>query len=187
MGSPLTSTSVRSAWLFLGLMLLVVLTVIYLYFFRSPSIEENFKQQARYANYEALKNSIRFANYRFIVSDTSLTTLDIWRDGDQALDYNRAGFPIGTALDENDVLAITNKSQCVQVWRFLLGPLRPSISENRLRGKAGESEYWVKLSTPNKNNQTDCLFISLDVSNFTVRYRPENGTVEIVTTMSNLL
>jgi hypothetical protein len=173
MKSALSSTSLQSGLLYFVFLLLVVIAVIYLLFFKTNSIQDNLNKHAFRLNYSAFDNGIKFSNYKFIVNATNTisgSTIDQWNDGSIGLDYNKYGFPIGTNISDKNIQSPRNAMDCLQLWQFVLGPLKPEISLSEKK-----TNYWVRL-----NSAGSCEYRDKNVRELMVNYNPNEGKVKLI-------
>jgi hypothetical protein len=167
--SLLTATSFSSRLYYIGLLLVFSGLVVYFLFWREPSTQENLERRAFELNYAAFKNSVRLANYRFILkqaeSGNNLTSIRV-----NGLEFNRSGFPVSgkkLTLSQNSP---RNAEDCRQIWQNVLGPLQPPVSLGFM-----EKSYWVELSIENY-----CIFRSSQISDLAIEYNAVKGLVSLV-------
>ncbi|MCW8999646.1 MAG: hypothetical protein OQK04_13140, partial [Kangiellaceae bacterium] len=121
MANMLTSTGSRTTYYYLALIIIFILVVGFLWFFRQPSIKQNLEEGAFYSNYLAFQNSIRLANRKYLANINDGKYLDKWTVNGRGLDYNKAGFPIGTSLLISETEKPLTATHCRQIWQFLMG------------------------------------------------------------------
>ena len=167
MASSLTTTSLRSSYLYFGLLLFIVIGVFYLFVFKKPSIKNNLYYHAFRLNGSAFENGIYFANIRFLTNNPEKNTLDQWLVEGIGLDFNRNGYPIGTDVQAADQQTPKTTEQCRQIWQFVLGPLQP-----KLYLSPNEDGYWVQL-----NEQNICIYRSFHLDKMQLSYHSQTGKV----------
>ena len=153
--------------------MIILVGIVYLLFLQSPNVQDNLNRHAFKLNYAAFSNGIKFANYRFILNRTNENSdngIDQWTDGEVGLDYNKFGFPIGINVSDKSVQVPLTANDCLQLWQFVLGPLKPEISLNQ-----DKSEYWVSL-----NNRGNCEYRSENVGELLVNYDSNAGKVTLI-------
>ncbi len=169
MASALTSTSSKSGYLYLILLGMVILGVVYLFAFKKPSVAKNWQQQAFNLNAAAFTNGIHLANARFLTNNSRQKRIDWWIDGGIGLDYNKAGYPIGTDISDSQLGAPINAENCAQIWRFVLGPLQPQIHSSKVK-----NGYWVELT-----KDKTCIFRAFELEKMQLSYHSQTGTVTL--------
>ena len=167
MANVLTSTGSRTTYYYLILIILFVLMVVFLWFFRQPSLKKNLDQGAFHSNYLAFKNSIRLANLKFLANVSDGKYLDKWIVNGRGLDYNQAGFPIGTSVAILKPERPQTVTHCQQVWQFLMGPLQPELELAK-----HSNHYWVSL-----DHSGQCVFKNPNVLSKQIVYETTTGKV----------
>ena len=175
MASSLTATSLKSLSLYFVLLVMIVLGAIYFLHFKQPNVIDSLNTQAFRLNYSAFENGIKLANYQFIIRNAQQVKnngnmFDIWTEGDIGLDYNNAGFPIGTDILRSNQQAPASSNDCLRLWQFVMGPLQPKILL-----KPDSGGYWTQLSFDNS-----CIFYSSDVPGLEVHYFSDTGKVSLI-------
>ncbi len=171
MSSVLTSTTSKSSYFYLGLILLATLGGWYLFKLKDPSISVSLQKQAFRLNYSAFKNGIIFANYQFIIHEKVMLKKALSLNNEQPSKlkflYNEAGFPVALNKQQKAQNKPLSSQDCLDIWQNVLGPLQPKISL-----KPADKNYWVSLS---KNN--DCVFHHELLKSMQIRYKASSGKV----------
>jgi hypothetical protein len=160
--SSLTSASLKSGFF-----------SFFLLFAKNPSVHENLNRHAFKLNFSAFSNGIKFANYKFIAQRKDVNedyTKDVWLDKKVGLDFNLSGFPIGTEFGDKSYQLPQTAKDCLQLWNFVLGSLKPKISI--LKNK---HDYWVLL-----NEQGECEYRDPNVAELFVMYDANEGKVKLI-------
>lgn len=168
MASPLTATGVKSSYLYLLLSLLFAILFIYLWFIREPSIKENLNENAFVIDKRALENAIYLANVKFVAQNSSEKLIDVWIEQNVGLDFNEAGYPIGTMRNAQLNRQAVTLNGCMEVWLFIFRNIMPIIDY------PNTEIHWAKLSKDN-----ECVYLNENYLNKAIVYNPENGSVKI--------
>jgi len=139
--SSLTSTNIKSGFLYLFLLATISVGVLYLILFDKKTTFNNLQKKTLLITASAFKNGIKFANIKFNLNQNN-NNLNLWNTNNVGLDFNYHGFPIGTNILNNEQLVPASSEQCRQIWQFVLGPLQPALELS-----FNNSGYWVKLNT----------------------------------------
>ncbi len=170
MASALTSTNTKSGYLYLILLGMIVLGVVYLFVFKKPSVAKDWQRQAFRLNAAAFTNGIHLANARFLTNNANQVQVDWWLQGGIGLDYNSAGYPIGTDISDSQLSAPVKPENCGQVWKFVLGPLQPQMHPSK-----SENNYWVELT-----EDKTCVFHAFGLEKMQLSYQSQTGTVILI-------
>ena len=169
MASSLTSTSLKSGYIYLVLIAMVLMGVVYLLIGPSKP-HNNLRKHAFYLTNSAFKNGIYLAHSKFQLRKTPNKTLNIWSDNHAGLDFNDKGYPIGTSILDPKTNTPLSKEHCIEIWKFILGPLQPSISTEKL-----EKDYWVEI-----DQQKKCIYLSSYDQKMQLSYHSLTGKTKIV-------
>ena len=167
MASALTSTSSKSGYLYLVLLGMVILGVVYLFAFKKPSVAKDWQRQAFKLNAAAFTNGIHLANARFLTNNADQILINWWQHNGVGLDYNTAGYPIGTDIVDIQVSTPATVENCVQIWQFVLGPLQPKVQL-----KQTKNDYWAELT-----EDRTCVFHAFELKKMQLSYHSQTGTV----------
>ena len=167
MANVLTSTGSRTTYYYLALIILFILVVGFLWFFKQPSIKQNLDEGAFYSSYLAFQNSIRLANRKYLANINDGKYLDKWIVNGKGLDYNKTGFPIGTSVVIPELAKPQTAIHCQQIWQFLMGPLQPELVLDK-----NLKHYWVIL-----DSQSNCVFKNPRVLGRHIVYEATSGEV----------
>jgi len=168
MASSLTSTSLKSGFLYFGFLMVIVGGVSYLLLDREGG-HKNLRKQAFSLTASAFKNGIYLARSKFLVRLNNEQYLDLWVDGTTGLDFNKTGYPIGTSINDKGEKEAKTSNHCKEIWQFVLGPLQPNliIIENG-------NDYWVELTSNNT-----CIYRSPFLDKMQLSYHSLTGKVEL--------
>lgn len=172
MASGLSSTGVKSGFLYLILLIAIVMAVLYFLLVQRPGVRDNMDRHAFRLNFAAFSNGIKFANLRYTTNSASVMGkggIDQWLDGDIGLDYNNAGFPIGTDILVAGLQLPRSSKDCLQLWQFVLGPLQPKITLSQKSGK-----YWTRLI-----DDSVCIYQSSQIDGLFILYDANKGKVSL--------
>ncbi len=170
MTNLLVSTGVKSGHWYLLLLAGFGLTVFYWFFTGDPSRKDELLRQAFYLNAKAFENGIYFSRVKFMSNHNRISSIDAWLNQGVGLDYNEAGYPIGTDIDDPYYDKPQNVENCRQVWRFVLGPLQPLLFL-----EPSDKGYWVELTEEN-----DCIYRPYRYKNLQILYNSANGSIIFV-------
>ena len=169
MASSLTSTNQYSSYLYVGFFVFIFASLIY--FLNQPSsAQQNLRKQAFLLTASAFKNGIHFAHSKFQLSQSNPNKLNLWVENDTGLDFNHNGFPIGTSIKILEQKTPITTSNCIEIWRFVLGPIQPTLGV-----EGDKTNYWASLS-----EQNVCVFKSPYLDKMQLSYHSLTGKVEIV-------
>ena len=143
MASSLTSTNLKSGFLYLLLIVVASCAVLYLLLPNHSKTINHLQKKSLVINSSALKNGIKFANMKFKLKKNNSQRLNLWISNGVGLDFNDNGFPIGSNISNLNQQLPKSSKQCRQIWKFVLGPLQPKLELKFNNG------YWTKLE---KNN-----------------------------------
>jgi len=172
MTNPLVSSGIKSAYWYIVLLGGFTASVFYWFTSGDPSRKDDLYAQAFYLNGKAFENAIYFARVKFMSGHTQTSSLDRWTVNEVGLDYNNAGYPTGTDVEDPYYDRPQNVENCQQIWRFVLGPLQP-----RLFLQASDKGYWTALTDENI-----CVYRPFYYKNLEIRYDSALGSVEIAKT-----
>ncbi len=166
--SPFTRTQLQGSYFYVGIIVIFAGIFVYFWLFKTPSAKQVFHEQAFVMVKQALENSIKMANAKYLARSNKQQYLDVWQINDIGLDYNQQGYPTGTHLD---IASITNNitlQGCIEVWDFLLGKLHPlSLTPN-------QNQYWASLDLMGQ-----CHYLTLKVPDKEIIYSSISGKVDI--------
>jgi len=168
MASSLTSTSLKSGFLYFGFLMIIVGGVSYLLLDRE-GVHKDLRIQAFSLTASALKNGIYLARSKFLVRLKNEQYLDLWIDGKTGLDFNKTGYPIGTSITDSKQQEPKTAVHCKEIWQFVLGPLQPELTLVKNR-----NDYWVQLTSDNI-----CVYRSPFVDKMQLSYHSSTGKVEL--------
>ena len=169
MASSLTSTSLSSGSLYIGFFLFVFIGVLY-FFNDSSDAHKNLREQSFLLAASAFKNGIYIAHSKYQTVQTNDNNLNLWSSRSTGLDYNHNGFPIGTSIKDIQQNIPTKVINCIEIWNFVLGPIKPTIGTNKYK-----DDFWVELEDKGK-----CIFHSSHLTKMQLSYHSLTGSVEIV-------
>ena len=149
---------------------------MYLWFFKDPSVENSFRIKAFDMSAEALNNSIRLANIKFLSQKGTFKHIDVWLEKDVGLDFNTNGFPVGTNLLKEQVDRPIKLSQCIEVWAFLFGGMQPIVN------KPNRKLFWATT-----DEQSVCRYLSFAITDKQIVYDTTNGLVTVEETQITVL
>ncbi|MDQ7049355.1 MAG: hypothetical protein Q9M92_07330 [Enterobacterales bacterium] len=175
MTNPLVSTGIKTAYWYIVLLGIFIASVFYWFSFGNPSRKDELYTQAFYLNSKAFENAIYFARVKFMSDHTQISSLDRWTINGIGLDYNNAGYPTGTDVDDSYYDRPQTVENCQQIWRFILGPLQP-----KLLLQPTENNYWVEL-----NDNNICIYRPFHYKNLEIRYDSALGKVETIKISQN--
>jgi len=175
MTNPLVSTGVKSGYWYVLLMVTFASTAFYWFTSGNPSRKDQFYAQAFYLNSKAFENGIYFARVKFMSDHSQTDSLDRWIKNSRGLDYNQAGFPTGTDVEDSYFDKPQRVENCQQIWRFVLGPLQPKIFLT-----PSDKGYWVEL-----NDQNNCIFRPFHYKTLEMGYNAATGEVVIAKISQN--
>ena len=168
MASSLTSTSLKSGFLYFIFLAIIIGGVIYLLSNREAN-HQGFRKQAFALTASAFKNGIYFANTKFQIHLNKEQHFDLWTDGKAGLDFNAAGYPIGTSIIDNKQQQPKTATHCKEIWQFVLGPLQPKLTLIK-----NNTDYWVQL-----NSDNICIFKSSFTNKLQLSYHSLTGKVTL--------
>jgi len=169
MASSLTSTSLKSGFLYFTFLMIILAGVVYLFSDRSDSYQ-NLRKQAFLLTSSAFKNGIYFAHSKFQVRQNQEQYFDLWVDETTGLDFNKKGYPIGTSISNINQQKPKTAKHCKEIWQFVLGSLQPELvlAEN-------ENDYWVQLTSSDI-----CIYHSPFTNKMQLSYHSLTGKIELV-------
>jgi len=179
--SPLTASGIKGSLLLLILMLILGSFFYHRLYIRNPSIINHFEQEAFQSNYQVFKNAISYAHLYFQTNKKQDCKIDCWVKGTIGLDFNSFGYPVSTRYSQQNapfdplISEITsNDTDCAQVWVFLMGPLQNNINTKQGHYKA---EF--------RSNNKSCIYRSKIITNKSIIYRADRGTVQLLAPTTN--
>ena len=149
---------------------------LYLWFLKDPSVENSFKTRAFKMSAEALNNSVHLANMKYISQKESFKQIDVWVEKEIGLDFNSAGFPVGTNLLNQQVDLPITLSQCIEVWKFLFGGMQP------IESKPNKKQFWATT-----DKQSVCRYLNSAITDKQIVYDTTNGLVTVEEAQINVL
>jgi len=164
----LTSTTSRSSYIYGVIVVIFGFLFLYLWYFKDPTIKRSFNERAFIMSAQALENSVRLANIKFLSKGDNRVLQDIWIENGTGLDFNDSGFPIGTnSLNFNENLPIT-LSSCKEIWDFFMGALQP------IANAPNEENFWAEVDQFGR-----CNYLSYQLVEKKIVYDTTIGKVAI--------
>ena len=177
----LTASGRKSVYFYLGLVALVITFAVYFLFFKQPDVITNLNRQAFKLNHAAFANGIRLANIKFIISEGAPTNLDRWLHNETGLDFNAMGYPIGTDIQDEKLLMPATANNCLQIWNFALGPIKPLVFLDKGdKETKGGQHYRTRI-----DGQGFCYYMPVKEIGLNMQYNASLGTVSLVNNQQN--
>jgi len=143
---------------------------------RTPSIINHFEEETFRSNYQAFKNSIRYANLIFQTKGNQDCEVDCWIKGNVGLDYGKSGYPISTQfttknffLNPSGYKDDLNGKDCAKIWSFLMGPMHQTINTE----EGSYQSNYDKVSS-------FCIYTDKKVADFSILYDSKTGTIDLL-------
>lgn len=166
MASSLTTTSLKSASLYVAFLTLVIAGVFYLLGHNKNQSTKLMMEKAFLLNASAFENGIQLAHSKFLVDENKSGLLSY---SSSELDFNTAGFPVGTSIEKKFRDHPYLSEHCVEIWQSVLSPLHPPMQLF-----PSENNYWVNLTDDNI-----CVYRRSNLPKMSISYHSGTGTVVI--------
>ena len=113
----------------------------------------------------AFQEGVIFAHLKYHSTGSRQKQLDVFSLDGQGLDFNTQGYPVGFEHTQESIRRAVTKRDCRQVWQYLQGPFRPTITP--------ESDASFRALTKDGL----CIYQSLVIESHQIVYNPRKGNV----------